>query len=245
MSNAKLFLLVGGLIAGLCLLILLFVGAIAGIVFYSIEHSAATQAAENFLRHNETLKQDIGEVREFGWFISGQINAQGTDGVAGLRLKAIGTRRSAWTTVRLVYRNGGDWRVVGAWYVNAEGRTVPLLDPYTFESSAPSQEAVYSGTSDASFASDVLQSPEPVLVRFTQVNAGDSAGAFMRLATKYAGRVRFFELYIESNEATRRRYNVSIVPTYILFKDGAEQGRLAGARSEQDLSRLLDRQLQR
>src|SRR5437868_2970519 len=245
MSNAKLFLLVGGLIAGLCLLILLFVGTIAGIVFYSIGHSAATQTAENFLRRNETLKQDIGEVREFGWFVSGRINAQGPDGGAGLRLKAIGTRRSAWTTVQLAYRNGGDWRVVGAWYVNAAGRTVPLLDPYNYETGAPSSEAAYGGTSDASFTSDVLQSPEPVLVRFTQVNAGDSASAFMRLATKYAGRVRFFELYIESNEATRSRYNVSVVPTYILFKDGAEQGRRVGAQTEQDLSRLLDKPLQR
>src|SRR5207248_7824238 len=161
MSNTKLFLLVGGLIAGLCLLILLFVGAIAGTVLYSIGHSEAAATAKAFLKRNEILKRDIGEVRDFGWLISGQINAQGTDGVATLRLKAIGAQRSAWTIVQLAYRNGGIWRVVGAWYVNAEGRTVTLLDPYSFETSAPSHEASYGGTSDASFATDVLQSPEP------------------------------------------------------------------------------------
>jgi Cytochrome oxidase complex assembly protein 1 len=130
MSNKKLFLLIGGLLTGLCLLILLFVGAIAGTVFYTIGHSEAATTAKAFLSRNEILKRDIGEVHDFGWFISGQINAQSTDGTATLRLKAIGARRSAWTTVELGYRNGGGWRITRAWYEDAQGRMVSLLDPY-------------------------------------------------------------------------------------------------------------------
>jgi thioredoxin 1 len=254
MSNTKLFLLVGGLIAGLCLLILLFVGAIAGTILYSIGHSAAALTAENFLRHNETLKQDIGEVRDFGWFVGGRINAQGSDGVAALSLKAIGTRRSAWTTVQLSYRNGGDWRVVGAWYVNAEGRTISLFDPYGGESAdrnheptrIPQPNQFVQQTNDETFDADVLQAERPVLIEFTATLSDEGtrlAPVFDETCAKYAQRIACAQMRIEHNPATYQRYNVVALPTLILFQHGQEQDRLVGMRSTDELSRMIEQHL--
>src|SRR2546421_3121037 len=251
MSNAKLFLLVGGLIAGLCLLILLFVGAIAGTVLYSIGHSEAATTAKAFLKRNETLKRDIGEVRDFGWLISGQINAQGTDGVATLRLKAIGAQRSRWTIVQLAYRNGGGWRVTSAWYEDDQGRMASLLDPYMDESADPNNPSAHvpapnkfvQRTNDETFDADVLQSQRPVLIEFTATISAEGtrlAPVFDETCAKYAMRISCAQMRTEDNPATYQRYNVVALPTVILFQHGQEQDRLVGMRSTDELAQLIE-----
>jgi hypothetical protein len=130
MTNRKLLVIVGLAIATLLLIVALVGGAIVGTAFYTIDNSEAAQTAKTFLRRNEKLKADIGEVRNFGWFVTGSINAQDAGGGAELKLKVIGARRTVPATVALVYRNGGAWRVTGASYVGADGRVVKLFDPY-------------------------------------------------------------------------------------------------------------------
>lgn len=117
-------------LGGLVLFVVLFVGAILGIVFYTISNSQATQTAKGFLRSNEKLKQDIGEVKDFGSIITGSVNTQNNSGDATLNLKVIGARRTANATVVLMYRAGRNWRVTDATYVNEAGQTVELLDKY-------------------------------------------------------------------------------------------------------------------
>ena len=117
-------------LGGLLLLVVLFVGAILGIVFYTISHGEAAQTAKSFLRSNEKLKQDIGEVKDFGSIITGNVNTQNNSGDATLNIKVIGERRTVNATVVLMYRAGRNWRVTDATYVNEAGQTVQLLDKY-------------------------------------------------------------------------------------------------------------------
>ena len=112
------------------LLVLLFVVGIVGLAFYKIGNSEATTTAEAFLKNNERLKQDIGEVKEFGRFVTGSINVSNGDGTAVLNLKVIGERKTVNASVGLMYRNNGQWRVIDASYRNDDGQTIDLLNPY-------------------------------------------------------------------------------------------------------------------
>ncbi len=120
----------------LALVVVLFVGAILGIVFYSISHSEAARTARSFLQSNERLKQDIGEVKEFGSIITGSVNTRNETGDASLNIKVIGERRTVRATVVLMYRAGRNWRVTDATYRNEAGETVELLGKYDTESGA-------------------------------------------------------------------------------------------------------------
>lgn len=122
--------IVGGVLAGILLVVALLAGAVAGFVFYAIGNSEAAETAKKFLRHNETLKADIGEVRDFGYFVTGSLHANSPDCDATIQLKAVGARRDAEATVDLLYRNNRQWRVCGASYRNEAGKLVSLLDIY-------------------------------------------------------------------------------------------------------------------
>lgn len=130
MTTRKLVIIICGAVAVVVLLIALFVGVIVGTVFYSIGNSEAAATAKTFLRHNATLTRDIGEVKDFGSFITGSINVNNANGDATLYLKVIGERRNAKVTVSLMYRNGRDWRVTDAWYRDEAGRNVDLTSIY-------------------------------------------------------------------------------------------------------------------
>ncbi len=134
MSTKKIVLLIVGVLAAMGLLVALFVGAIVTSVFYTIGNSEAAEAARVYLRSNEKLKSDIGEVKDFGWFISGQVNYQNASGEATLHLKVIGEKKTVNATVDLSYRSNRGWRVTGASY-EGDGRTIDLMQPYE---SAPS-----------------------------------------------------------------------------------------------------------
>ena len=121
------------------LFIVLFVGAILGIVFYTISHSEAAQTAKSFLQNSEKLKQDIGPVKDFGSIITGNISSQNNSGDATLGIKVIGERRTANATVVLMYKAGRNWRVTDASYINEAGQTVELLDKYGTTPSPPEQ----------------------------------------------------------------------------------------------------------
>ena len=112
------------------ILVILFAGGILGFVFYSIGNSDAANAARSYLRTNERLKQDIGEVKDFGSIITGSVNVQNSDGNATLKLRVNGTHKSVDATVDLLYRRGSPWRVVGASYTNDQGQMIELFNPY-------------------------------------------------------------------------------------------------------------------
>lgn len=130
MTTKKIVLIVGGVVVVLGFLVVCFVGVIVGVALYSVGNSEAAARAKDFLRNNEKLKTDIGEVRDFGSIITGSINFANDSGQATLHLKVIGARKTVNATVDLVLVKGSAWRVSSASYVNESGQTIDLQDPY-------------------------------------------------------------------------------------------------------------------
>ena len=130
MTAKKIVIIIVSIVVALGLLIGGFAGGVVLFVFYQVGHSDAAHQARTFLKNNERLKQDIGDVKDFGSFVTGSISVQNGNGTALLNLKVNGARKTVNATVELMYRNGQQWRVTGASYTNQAGQTVELLNPY-------------------------------------------------------------------------------------------------------------------
>jgi len=130
MTTKKIVAIVLSVVVALCLIVVVFVGGIIGVVFYGISNSDAAHVAKDFLSNNERLKQDIGEVKDFGNFVTGNINLNNGAGNAELNLKVIGERKQVNAAIELAYRRGHQWRVTAASYKNEAGETIDLLNPY-------------------------------------------------------------------------------------------------------------------
>jgi len=137
MTNRKIILIIVGIVATLVILVLIFVGIIVGAAFYSIGNSEAAKTARTFLKNNEKLKSDVGEVNDFGSFVTGSVNIENDSGYATINLKVIGAKKSVNASVDLVFVNGGAWRVTSASYVNESGQKIILLDPYDTKKRMP------------------------------------------------------------------------------------------------------------
>jgi hypothetical protein len=130
MTTKKIVIIVVSIVIVLGLIVALAAGAIVGVALYSMSNSDASKEAQKFLKSNEKLKQDIGEVQSFGSIVTGNININNNDGTAELSLKVIGERKTVNASVDLVYSNGSKWRVTAASYKNDAGETVDLMNPY-------------------------------------------------------------------------------------------------------------------
>lgn len=130
MTTKKIVLIVGGVVIVLGLVVVLFIGGIVGLALYQVGNSEAAAKAKDFLRTSDKLKQDIGEVKDFGSIVTGSVNVSDSNGQATLHLKVIGENETVNASVQLVYANRGDWRVSSASYVDTDGQTIDLLDPY-------------------------------------------------------------------------------------------------------------------
>ncbi len=60
-----------------------------------------------------------------------------------------------------------------------------------------------------------------------------------KLASKYAGGVKFVKLNIDENPLTAAKYDIRNIPTILLFKDGNLVNRLVGALREEEIERHL------
>ena len=130
MTTKKIVVIVVSILAVLFLIVVVFVGGIIGVVFYGIGNSEAANVSKDFLRSNERLRQDIGEVKDFGKFVTGNVSINNGYGSAELSLKVIGERKTVNASVELIFRSGHQWRVTAASYKNEAGETVDLLNPY-------------------------------------------------------------------------------------------------------------------
>jgi len=130
MTTRKIVLIIVGVIAAVTLITLVFVGGIVGVALYSVGNSQAAEIARNFLRNNEKLKNDIGDVKEFGSLVTGSVNIDDDNGQATINLKVVGARETVNASVKMIFVHGQSWRVSSASYVNKSGQTISLQDPY-------------------------------------------------------------------------------------------------------------------
>ena len=101
-------------------------------------------------------------------------------------------------------------------------------------------------TSDASFDSDVLKSPEPVLLDFWAEWCAPCkaiAPVLEEIATAYEGRVRVAKIDIAENTEIPRKYQVRSIPTLMLFNNGSVEAQIVGAKPKAELTAFLDAHL--
>ena len=99
---------------------------------------------------------------------------------------------------------------------------------------------------DDTFETEVLQSPQPVLVDYWAEWCGPCkmiAPALEQIAQEYAGRLRVAKLNIDENPATPPRYGIRGIPTLMLFKNGSVEATKVGAVSRSQLAAFLDNNL--
>jgi hypothetical protein len=252
MTTKKVVLIVAGVLAAFALVVALFVGGIVGVVFYSIGNSEAAETAKTFLRKNERLKADIGEVRDFGLLVTGNIKTQNAAGDAELNLKVIGERKTVNATVSMAYRAGRDWRVVDAFYDDGAGERVALTDNFADgaaaggagEQTLADTPGPAAGFDEDSFRANVLDSPRPVLVVLGSPSSLDSLRLdkeLERVAPKYERSIALVRYDLSEQPAVIQWLEARAVPTVIIYRGGEEQERMAGKISREQLTALLDR----
>ena len=94
----------------------------------------------------------------------------------------------------------------------------------------------------ASFASDVLRSPVPVLVDFYADWCGPCrmlAPVLDRLATEFSGRARIVKVNVDTEPQLASRFRVSSIPALVFIADGKVVGQAAGAAPEASLRGAL------
>jgi thioredoxin 1 len=261
MTTKKILLIIGGIVAVLGLLLVLFVGGIVWVAFSTIGKSEAATTAKAFLQKNERLKSDIGDVQDFGFWVTGNINSHNSDGEATLNLKAIGAKKSVPASVNLTYRNGREWVVVAASYTNDAGQTVNLLNPYEQDAEAGGEEptlpaetnatddagGVAGGFDEESFSANVTQSEGTTLVVFLSQYSLDSRAlekTLDELSEDYAERVNLVRYTVDEQPAMYQRFKIEKLPVVLVYRDGKERERRAGAISKQQLAGLLDKYLE-
>jgi len=86
--------------------------------------------------------------------------------------------------------------------------------------------------SDTTFAQEVLQSAEPVLVDFFAEWCGPCkamAPALEQVAEELKGKVKVVKLDVDQNPKVTGDYGIRAMPTLIIFKDGKVAAQHTGA----------------
>ena len=141
MIKKKSVFVVGGVLVALALLTTIFIVVIVFLGLYTVKNSQSAEKAQDYLRRSEKLKQDIGEVQKFGNIVTAAINDRNGNSEVTLKLKVFGEHKTVNATVDLMLVQGNAWRVTSASYVNSNGQTVKLLDPYDTKVLMPSLTA--------------------------------------------------------------------------------------------------------
>jgi thioredoxin 1 len=101
--------------------------------------------------------------------------------------------------------------------------------------------------SDTSFDGDILKSTVPVLVDFWAPWCGPCrtvAPIVDELANQYAGKIKVAKVNVDESQQVAFQYQVTSIPTFILFKNGRVADRVLGALPRSEFVKFIDRNIQ-
>ena len=99
---------------------------------------------------------------------------------------------------------------------------------------------------DKTFEAEVLESNQPVLVDFWAEWCAPCrvVGPIVdELAEEYAGRVKVAKLDVDAHADTSLEYDISSIPTILLFVGGRVVRKFVGVTPKQELTRALEEAL--
>jgi thioredoxin 1 len=101
---------------------------------------------------------------------------------------------------------------------------------------------------DANFETEVLKSPQPVLVDFWAVWCSPCRALepiVESIAEKYQGKAKVVKFNVDENTVRPVSFGIKAIPTLIVFRDGKEAERVVGVPSnaKEFISQMLDKHL--
>ena len=100
--------------------------------------------------------------------------------------------------------------------------------------------------SDDTFEGDILKSEKPVLVDFWAPWCGPCrsvAPIVDDLATQYADKLKVAKINVDESSNVAMQYQVTSIPTFILFKGGKVADRVLGAIPRSEFVKFIDRNI--